>query len=233
MDKPALAFLRPLLCIVVTLGVILSGSLPAQGQQDVLMTLTPRPEETTGISTLPDSLVSAVITGPDEAPIEIVRVPGMPPRQLKAASAAAVPSATAVIIPGMPAYIWSFGCSPTVAAMMAAWYDNNGYPNLYTGPANGGSAPLNNLGWGTVTIAGSRENLCPLSASMNGLDGRTSRGHVDDYYTEYLSSARDPYLVNNWTEHTPPDCTADFMGTSQSEYDNVDGSTIFYYYVDN
>lgn len=233
MDRAVSAFLRPLLCTVMTLGVILSCFLPVQGQQDVVMTLTPLPGESTGTPALPDSLVAGVISDPGGAKIEIIRVPGVPPRQLKAASAAAAPSATAVIIPEMPAYIWSFGCSPTVGAMMAAWYDNNGYPNIYDGPANGGSAPLNNLGWGTVIIGGIQENLCPLSASRNGLDGRTSRGHVDDYYTKYQSSASDPYLINNWTEHTPPDCAADFMGTSQSKFNNVDGSTIFYYYVDN
>lgn len=233
MDRHIVTSLRHLLITLVTLGVILACFLPAQGQQDVIMTLIPHPEETTGISALPDSLVAGVINGHDGALIEIIRVPGQPPRQLKAASAAAAPSATAVIIPEMPAYIWSFGCSPTVGAMMAAWYDNNGYPDLYTGQANGGNAPLNNLGWGTVIIGGNQENLCPLSASMNGLDGRTTRGHVDDYYTEYGSSANDPYLLNYWTEHAPPDCAADFMGTNQSELNNPDGSTIFYYYVDN
>jgi len=54
---------------------------------------------------------------------------------------------------------------------------------------------------------------------------------VDDYWIEYLSTEPDPWITNGWAEHTHEDCTGDFMGTNQSEFDNIDGSTTFYYYV--
>jgi hypothetical protein len=50
---------------------------------------------------------------------------------------------------------------------------------------------------------------------------------VDDYWIDYLNNGPDPY-VNHWTPHTS-DCTADFMGTSQSRFGLPDGATAFYY----
>jgi hypothetical protein len=52
------------------------------------------------------------------------------------------------IIPEVPAFDWSYGCSPTAAAMLFGWYDRNGFTNIYRGPANGGVAPLDNSLWG-------------------------------------------------------------------------------------
>ena len=55
-----------------------------------------------------------------------------------------------VILPGtintltVPAFDWVFGCSSVSGAMIAGYYDRNGYPNMYTGPANSGVMPLNN-----------------------------------------------------------------------------------------
>ena len=43
-----------------------------------------------------------------------------------------------------PAYTWVFGCSAVSAAMIAAYYDRGSYPNMYSGPTNGGviNAPM-------------------------------------------------------------------------------------------
>lgn len=105
--------------------------------------------------------------------------------------------------------------------MALGWYDAHGYPHIYTGPTNGGVFPLNNGAWGS--------GECPLSASHLGIDGRSTRGHVDDYWISYESGGPDPYY-GNWTEHSPRDCTADFMGTNQAYYGNTDGSTLFWFY---
>lgn len=133
-------------------------------------------------------------------------------------------AASAVMLSDVPAFDWSNGCSATSAAMMFGYYDRNGYSNMYDGPTNGGICPLNNAAWGDGSM--------PLSATKMGLDGLATRGHVDDYYLEYLSTT-DPY-VGNWTQHIYAGCTADFMGTSQYQnWSNVDGSTTFFYYPDN
>jgi hypothetical protein len=34
------------------------------------------------------------------------------------------------ILPDVPAFGWSFGCSATSGAMIAGYYDRNGYPNM-------------------------------------------------------------------------------------------------------
>jgi PKD repeat protein len=130
--------------------------------------------------------------------------------------------ASTTVVADVPALDWSYGCSATSAGMYFGYYDRNGYPNLYTGPTNGGVFPLTNAVWGTG------EN--PLSASHKGVDGRTTKGHVDDYYYSYFSTI-DPYY-GNWAEHSPKDSLADYMGTNQYRtWLNKDASTHFYFYA--
>jgi hypothetical protein len=161
--------------------------------------------------------------------VEVI-VPGIPPGNHR--EPVVIPDRSAVLLNHVPAISWSFGCSATAASMAAGYYDNNGYPNMYAGPTNFGFMPMNNSSWGTAVINGETRDLCPLSATRNTLDSRTSRGHVDDYWILYGSSDPDPYITNGWTEHTHEDCTGDFMGTNQSALGASDGSTIFYFYVD-
>lgn len=121
----------------------------------------------------------------------------------------------------VPAMSWSYGCTATSATMIFGYLDRNGYPNMYTGPTNGGVFPLTNAVWGP-SFEGNGQ--CPLTASQNGLDGRTKKGHKDDYYHAYGSNT-DPYF-GAWNEHTPQDCIADFMGTSMfQKYGSSDGGT--------
>lgn len=134
------------------------------------------------------------------------------------------------IISNVPALSWSFGCSATSAAMMFGYYDNSGYPYMYAGHTDGGVFPMTNETWGTVEINGETRALCPLSATRLGLDGRTNRGHVDDYWIEYGNPGPDPF-INNWTEHTHGECTGDYMGTNQSLLSEPDGSTSFFFYT--
>jgi len=143
-------------------------------------------------------------------------------------------SASAVILT-VPTSTWTYGCTATSAGMIFGYYDRNGYPNMYTGTTNGGVCPLTDLGQGISTpISGS----CSIIATQNGFDGRTIKGHVDDYWTGYEDEGPDPF-EGSWTEHTWGDCTADYMGTNQWKWDydydgtretNTDGSTIFFYY---
>jgi hypothetical protein len=131
----------------------------------------------------------------------------------------------------VPAYTWVFGCSAVSASMVAAYYDRCGFPDMYTGPTGDGVMPLTeDASWGTWTdsTTTSYPNN-PLIASHNGLDGRVTKGSIDDYWASYLSSASDPY-VGAWTQHTPGDAIGDYMKTSQSAYSNVDGSTVFWNY---
>jgi len=167
----------------------------------------------------------------DGRQIDVIIVPGRPPDTR--ARAAAVPEPDIQMGIGalneVPAFDWSYGCSATSAAMLFGYYDRNGYSNMYAGPTDGGVCPLDNTTWGPG-IEGS-PGECPLSATHDGIDGRTTRGHVGDYWIEYGSTVQDPWITNGWTEHTHEDCTGDFMGTNQSEFDNIDGSTTFYYYT--
>jgi len=105
--------------------------------------------------------------------------------------------------------------------MMFGYYDNLAdYPNMYAGPTNGGVFPMDNTAWGY--------GECPLSATHMGYDDRATRGHVDDYWVAYLDPGPDPFITNGWVEHMHADCTADFMGTNQSNFNAPDGGTYFF-----
>jgi YD repeat-containing protein len=166
--------------------------------------------------------------------IDMVIVPGRPnPPGGVSMQVAVVPepdiAAGTNTLSNVPALTWCFGCAATSAAMMFGYYDNSGYHNMYAGPTNGGVFPMTNVTWGTAVINGETRALCPLSATRMGLDGRTTKGHVDDYWIKYGSSALDPF-IGNWPEHTHGECTGDYMGTNQSSFGNSDGSTTFFFY---
>jgi len=147
-----------------------------------------------------------------------------------------VPQA-ATTLSNVPTSTWTYGCSATSAGMIFGYYDRMGYSNMYAGSTNGGVAPLTNLGQGigATPIAGSTS----IIATQNGHDGRTTKGHVDDYWISTSSPGPDPW-EGNWAEHTWADCTADYMGTNQWKWDfiggdgvkdfNSDGSTALFSY---
>jgi len=163
--------------------------------------------------------------------IDEIIVPGRPP-EIKA-PVATVPEPEPALgintLSNVPAFNWSYGCSATSAAMMAGYYDNHNYTNMYAGPTNSGVCPMNNSVWGPGINGSAAE--CPLSATHQGKDGLTTKGHVDDYWDSYNSTI-DPYY-GNWTEHGYANCTADYMGTNQyHNWQNRDGETTFYFYED-
>jgi hypothetical protein len=127
----------------------------------------------------------------------------------------------------VPAFTWVFGSSAVSAAMIAGYYDRNGYPNMYTGPTNGGVMPLDNSSWPTWSDGYKTYPNLPLAASHNGVDGRATRGSIDDYWVQYESVSLDPY-IGNWAQHAWGEAIGDYMKTSQSAYGNPDGGTTFY-----
>jgi len=178
--------------------------------------------------TLPDGteIVGSRINGP----------PDPPPGSEEGRLASIKPLPSRGIISSFPSYDWVFGCSAVSGAMIAGYYDNNSYTNMYTGPTNGGVMPLTDTSWSTwySPIADPYDPYPnnPLIASHNGVDGRTTNGSIDDYWWAYGSSTADPF-IGNWTEHTWGSAIGDYMKTSQSSYYSTDGSTWFYNYYSN
>jgi hypothetical protein len=133
------------------------------------------------------------------------------------------------ILSNFPSFSWVFGCSAVSGAMITTYYDRNGFPNMYSGPTNGGVFPLTDTGFGTwrdSTNEAYPNN--PLVASKSGLDGHSGRGSIEDYWVPVDSSAPDPYITGGWTQHLWGNSIGDYMKTSQSAFGNVDGSTAFY-----
>jgi len=175
---------------------------------------------------------------PDGKLIDEIRVPGgLKPEGYIPAN---IPlTRSDVVISGVPGFDWAYGCSATSAAMAMGYYDRNSYVNMYTGPTNGGVCPIPTSGvpvwtYTSYTAPPGTQPVtcyeCPLSVTHNGFDGRTAKGHVDDYWAGYGATGPDPW-VGNWAEHTQGDCTGDYMQTSQwiTGSANTDGGTTFYY----
>lgn len=174
-----------------------------------------------------------IVTAPDGKKLRqyIINGPPAPPPGLLRKSAASLPApdrAAGINTLSVPAYRWAFGCSAVSGAMIAGYYDRSGWDEIYTGPTNGGVIPLGNSPWPDWTDGyGATYASCPLVASSNGLDGRTTHGSIDDYWVQYLGGDPDPYM-GNWDQHAWGDAIGDYMKTSQYAYNNVDGSTTFY-----
>lgn len=124
---------------------------------------------------------------------------------------------TNVYLLDVPDYSWFYGCMGTASGNLMGYWDRHGFPDFYTGPVNGGVAPLNTSGENT--------NIISLWASKAGQDGRAtnSPGHVNDYYQFYeFPYFRDPYALAGRPEHAP-DCLGDFIGLSQRKWTNMAG----------
>jgi len=178
------------------------------------------------------------LSGNDEIEMMLINSPPTPPVNVSHTIAnVGHLTASAVVLNDVPTSEWTYGCTATSAGMLFGYYDRTGYPNMYTGPTNGGVCPLTDLGQGISTpIPGS----CYIIATENGLDGISSNAHVDDYWISYGSAGPDPW-EGNWPEHTWGLCTADFLGTNQWKWDyssypgtdgyidhNGDGTTVIW-----
>jgi hypothetical protein len=212
--------LRLVMLFVVVVAIALGSAPIALSAGD-----TSNPYYSVETITLRDGtqLDRVTISGPPTPPpgYELERAP-VPPSALHQLAAS-------LTLP-VPAYTWVFGCSAVSASMIGAYLDRTGFPNIYTGPTNGGVMPMSNSVWGTWTDGDRTYPANPLTASRNGLDGRAIMGSIDDYWIQYGSTAADPYITGGWAQHAWGDAVGDYMKTSQSAYDNTDGSTNFYNY---
>jgi len=123
------------------------------------------------------------------------------------------------ILSDTPTYDWWYGCSPTSAGMMVGYYDKKGYNGLlYSNLVKGGVAE-------TTTFPSTAGTWSYLAQSAIA-----SSGHASAYYTNGYNASGDDYLGTSRTV-ADYDSLADFMGTSQDAYSNVNGSTTFYYWT--
>lgn len=124
-------------------------------------------------------------------------------------------------------YDWWHGCSATSAGMAVGHYDREGYNGAtYGNLVPGGTAELSTFG------------MTDWSALVDPVVAST--GHCNDFYSgDMTDGGTEPpggaYKVSGDDVAKPWhsfDCLADFMGTSQDAYGNVNGATTFYYYKD-
>ncbi len=223
-----LALFVAIVAILLSIGLAAPSSTAyAEGGEPPTQTpsgATTSPYLTVETLTLPNgtSLIDTIIDGPPIPPVGF---------EAQRAPVEVFPAAARTLT--VPAFSWVFGCSSVSAAMIAGYYDNNGYPNMYTGPTNGGVVPVTeDPSWSTwMDGNGDWYPNNPLIASHDGLDGRVGLGSIDDYWVTYDSAADDPYITGSWTQHAWDSAIGDYMKTSQSAYNNTDGGTHFYNYT--
>jgi uncharacterized protein (DUF2141 family) len=168
------------------------------------------------------SVSKYLINGPSSRPVDL---------QSQQAPLAEPISGADVLLSDFPSYSWVFGCGAVSGAMVAAYYDRNGYPNIYTGQTNAGIMPLTDSSWGTWNDGYKTYVSNPLVASQIGIDGRTTRGSIEDYWVKEGSSEDDPYITNGWAQHSWGTAIGDYTKTSQSAYKNKDGFSVIWTYT--
>jgi len=158
--------------------------------------------------------------------------PEPPPEFNEEREASILPLPSRGVIASFPSYDWVFGCSAVSGAMIAGYYDNDSYTNMYAGPTNGGVMPLTDTSWSTWWDSEPHEYPNnPLVASHYDVDGRPDLGSIDNYWVQYDSTADDPYITYGWPEHAWGSAIGDYMKTSQSAFSNTDGSTQFFFHT--
>jgi PKD repeat protein len=117
-------------------------------------------------------------------------------------------SSGAVVLDGVPAYIWHHGCGPTALGMVIGYWDSQGYPDLVPGNASAQTAFVNAM------IANDGQN-----ASCGG-----AGNHYSDYACPIDGSPNpvQPDRSSTGGAH-PSNCVADFMRTSWSSAGNYYG----------
>lgn len=209
---------------IVLLLFLSFGGLPVAHAQGAA---TPEPNPYYSVSTFALSdgtqLDKIVINGPSSPP------PGFEAQ--RQAVLLVGPDKAGANILTVPAFDWAFGCSAVSASMIAGYYDRTGFPNMYSGPTDGGVMPLTNSSWPTWSDGFKTYRGNPLAGTKSGVDGRSALGSLDDYWIQENSAATDPYITGGWAEHSYGDAVGDYMRTSQSYYGNIDGSTTFFNYT--
>ncbi len=127
----------------------------------------------------------------------------------------------------VPHYLWSFGCFPTAAAMLIAYYQNHGgdwsylYPqrNYYTTETWNCNYTFGHYGGDQSLWYNNISATCQLNQVYY-----SDYGNVGDYWVGVDDYTTDPYSLAGRTEHSP-DCIADYANTSIKNRGNADGAT--------
>ncbi len=114
----------------------------------------------------------------------------------------------AVVIPGVPAYLWRHGCGPTAAGMIIGYWDAQGYDWLVPGDASTQTAAVNEM----------------MASSLGPGSHYTDYVQPVDHGPEPPQPDRSEEPLGD--EH-PSDSLADFMRTSWSSRGNYYGWSWF------
>jgi hypothetical protein len=140
------------------------------------------------------------------APLDAQSTTGpVPPPEVHMAGGLAA-SASAVVIPGVPAYRWHHGCGPTAAGMVIGAWDGRGFDALVPGDASTQTAAVNAM----IATEGPASNFSDYCLPL-------------DAHPILLPDKSEPPVGD---EH-PDGCVADFMRTSQSYHGNYYGWSWF------
>lgn len=105
-------------------------------------------------------------------------------------------SATQVVVPGVPAYLWRCRCGPTAVGMVVGYWDSNGYPGLIAGSAPSQTGAVDSA---IATPEHYDDYSLPLDhrpnllADKSTLGGAHSSNSIPDFMNTSWSSRGDYY----------------------------------------
>jgi hypothetical protein len=123
-----------------------------------------------------------------------------------------------IVLAGVPAYTWWYGCSPTSGGMIIGYYDGNGYPDLIPGDASTMTDDVKNA----IASVGDGTYTSGTGPSPGDTPATPGTGHIGDYALyDYVDDYGEPTPYQDLSELDPAaahpdDSLADFMQTSRS-----------------
>lgn len=130
---------------------------------------------------------------------------------------------SAVIIDGVPAYLWNRGCGPTALGMAIGYYDTHGYPDLIEGDA---STQTNSVNDAIANDEHYNDYSLPLDYYPNLEQDKSDLGgaHTANCMADFMEtswSSKSNYWGWSWSNMVGP-AFSDYVEMRNSEYETYE-----------
>ena len=113
-------------------------------------------------------------------------------------------------IAGVPEYEWRRGCSPTSATMMIAYWDQNGYPNLWTGTPPTSNDPADDADPVNIVI----EHMGELMGTTTDGTGSTNPSNIPKALRDFAQERDSTYKFKSGNKYVSDGVfTLDYLKT--------------------
>jgi len=126
---------------------------------------------------------------------------------------------SAVIISGVPAYLWHCGCGPTALGMLIGYYDAHGFPDLIDGDA---STQTNSVNDAIANVEHYNDYSLPIDYPPNLLQDKSDLGsaHTSNCIADFMEtswSSKSNFWGYSWSDRID-DAFSHYVSMKNSEY---------------